>query len=58
MATQLAPGLLEIDTKLGGWHHITAGFLVEGASPVLIETGSQSSAPTNDEWEISRSFSS
>jgi|GEM_PF-16699 len=46
MATQLAPGLLEIDTKLGGWHHITAGFLVEGASPVLIETGSQSSAPT------------
>lgn len=46
MATPLAPGLLEIDTRLGGWTHITAGFVVEGASPVLIETGSQSSAPT------------
>jgi len=46
MATTLAPGLLEIDTRLGGWAHITAGFVVEGTSPVLIETGSQSSAPT------------
>ena len=39
------PGVVEIDTRLGGWHHVTAGYLIEGAAPVLIETGSQSSVP-------------
>lgn len=43
MATQIAPGVLEIDTLLGGWERVTAGFLIEGAAPVLVETGSQSS---------------
>ncbi len=41
----MMPGVLEIDTRLGGWSHVTAGYLVEGAAPVLVETGSQSSVP-------------
>jgi glyoxylase-like metal-dependent hydrolase (beta-lactamase superfamily II) len=41
----IAPGVLEIDTLLGGWERVTAGYLIEGAAPVLIETGSQSSVP-------------
>jgi glyoxylase-like metal-dependent hydrolase (beta-lactamase superfamily II) len=39
----IAPGVLEIDTLLGGWQRVTAGYLIEGSAPVLIETGSQSS---------------
>jgi glyoxylase-like metal-dependent hydrolase (beta-lactamase superfamily II) len=45
MATYIGPGVLEIDTLLGGWSRITAGYLVEGPAPVLVETGSQSSVP-------------
>ncbi|HET6966613.1 MAG TPA: MBL fold metallo-hydrolase [Acidimicrobiales bacterium] len=45
MTTRLAPGVVEIDTLLGGWERVTAGYLIEGAAPVLIETGSQSSVP-------------
>jgi glyoxylase-like metal-dependent hydrolase (beta-lactamase superfamily II) len=41
----VAPGVLEIDTLLGGWDRVTAGYLIEGPAPVLIETGSQSSVP-------------
>jgi glyoxylase-like metal-dependent hydrolase (beta-lactamase superfamily II) len=37
--------VLEIDTMLGGWERVTAGYLIEGSAPVLIETGSQSSVP-------------
>ncbi len=37
--------MLEIDTLLGGWERVTAGYLVEGPAPVLVETGSQSSVP-------------
>jgi glyoxylase-like metal-dependent hydrolase (beta-lactamase superfamily II) len=44
-ARRLAPGVLEIDTLLGGWHRVTAGYLIEGPEPVLVETGSQSSVP-------------
>jgi glyoxylase-like metal-dependent hydrolase (beta-lactamase superfamily II) len=44
-ATTLAPGVLEIDTLLGGWQRVTAGYLIEGSAPVLVETGSQSSVP-------------
>ena len=42
---RIASGVLEIDTLLGGWHRVTAGYLVEGPAPVLVETGSQSSVP-------------
>lgn len=44
-ADRIAPGVLQIDTLLGGWERITAGYLVEGPDPVLVETGSQSSVP-------------
>ncbi len=30
---------------LGGWERVTAGYLIEGPAPVLIETGSQTSVP-------------
>lgn len=42
---RIADGVLEIDTMLGGWEHVTAGYLIEGSAPVLIETGSQTSVP-------------
>lgn len=45
MARYIAPGVAEVDTLLGGWERVTAGYLVEGAAPVLVETGSQSSVP-------------
>jgi glyoxylase-like metal-dependent hydrolase (beta-lactamase superfamily II) len=45
MPRTIAPGVLEIDTLLGGWERVTAGYLIEGSAPVLIETGSQSSVP-------------
>src|SRR5579864_9469814 len=46
MATRIGPGVIEIDTLLGGWTRVTAGYLIEGPAPVLVETGSQSSVPT------------
>jgi len=45
MTTQIAPGVIEIDTLLGGWERVTAGYLLEGPAPLLVETGSQSSVP-------------
>jgi glyoxylase-like metal-dependent hydrolase (beta-lactamase superfamily II) len=42
-STEIAPGIVEIDTLLGGWEKVTAGYLVHGDAPVLVETGSQSS---------------
>jgi glyoxylase-like metal-dependent hydrolase (beta-lactamase superfamily II) len=45
LTKQIAPGVLEIDTLLGGWERVTAGYLLEGPAPLLIETGSQSSVP-------------
>jgi glyoxylase-like metal-dependent hydrolase (beta-lactamase superfamily II) len=44
--TRISPGILEIDTLLGGWERMTAGYLIEGERPVLVETGSQSSIDT------------
>ena len=44
--TRLADGVIEIDTLLGGWERMTAGYLIEGPRPVLVETGSQSSVDT------------
>ncbi len=41
----VAPGVVEIDTLLGGWQQATAGYLCTGAAPVLVETGSQTSVP-------------
>lgn len=46
MSERIAPGVVQIDTLLGGWERVTAGFLIEGDAPVLIETGSQSSVDT------------
>jgi len=43
--TVIAPGVIQIDTLLGGWERVTAGYLLEGDAPVLVETGSQSSVP-------------
>ncbi|MGH9122730.1 MAG: MBL fold metallo-hydrolase, partial [Acidimicrobiales bacterium] len=45
MGRYIAPGVWEIDTRLGGWDRVTAGYLVEGPAPVLVETGAQSSVP-------------
>src|SRR4051812_29107581 len=41
--TMIGPGVRQIDTLLGGWERVTAGYLIEGPEPVLVETGSQSS---------------
>ena len=43
MAKKIADGVFEIDTHLGGWDHVTAGYLVTGDAPCLIEVGSQTS---------------
>lgn len=43
MAREITEGVVEIDTLLGGWEHLTAGYIITGESPVLVETGSQSS---------------
>ncbi|HYA67446.1 MAG TPA: MBL fold metallo-hydrolase [Acidimicrobiales bacterium] len=45
MSAEIAPGVIEIDTLLGGWTRVTAGYLITGPAPVLVETGSQSSVP-------------
>jgi glyoxylase-like metal-dependent hydrolase (beta-lactamase superfamily II) len=45
MAIEVRPGVWEIDTRLSGWERITAGYLIAGPAPVLIETGSQTSVP-------------
>ncbi len=45
VGTYIGPGVWEIDTLLGGWTRMTAGYLIEGAAPVLVETGSQTSVP-------------
>lgn len=43
LTREIAPGVIEIDTLLGGWERVTAGYLLTGDAPVLVETGSQSS---------------
>ena len=43
--TEIAPGVIQVDTLLGGWDQVTAGYVVTGDAPVLVETGSQSSVP-------------
>jgi glyoxylase-like metal-dependent hydrolase (beta-lactamase superfamily II) len=39
----LGPGVRQVDTLLGGWERVTAGYLIEGPQPALVETGSQRS---------------
>jgi glyoxylase-like metal-dependent hydrolase (beta-lactamase superfamily II) len=46
MHSVIAPGVVQIDTLLGGWQRVTAGYLVTGDAPVLVETGSQTSVAT------------
>lgn len=41
----IAPGIHQLDTLLGGMDRMTAGFLIDGEQPALVETGSQSSVP-------------
>jgi glyoxylase-like metal-dependent hydrolase (beta-lactamase superfamily II) len=41
----IAPGVIQLDTLLGGWAQVTAGYLITGTEPVLVETGSQTSVP-------------
>jgi len=38
--------VFEIDTLMGGYHGITAGYLIRGDRPCLVETGTALSAPT------------
>jgi glyoxylase-like metal-dependent hydrolase (beta-lactamase superfamily II) len=45
VSTRIGDGVVEIDTLLGGWDKVTAGYLVEGPDPLLVETGSQTSVP-------------
>src|SRR5450631_1436510 len=44
-AVEIAPGIHQLDTLLGGMDELTAGFLIDGPMPALVETGSQSSVP-------------
>jgi len=44
-STEIAPGVLQVDTLLGGLTQVTAGYLITGTAPVLVETGSQTSVP-------------
>jgi glyoxylase-like metal-dependent hydrolase (beta-lactamase superfamily II) len=43
---EVAPGIRQLDTLLGGIQGLTAGFLIEGPQAALVEAGAQSSAPT------------
>ncbi len=42
----LGNGILGIDTAMGGFPGITAGYLITGPRPCLVETGTALSAPT------------
>ena len=46
VVTEIGPGVHQVDTLLGGWERVTAGYLVDGPAPVLVETGSQTSVPS------------
>lgn len=43
--TDLGGDVFAIDTAMGGYHGITAGYLIRGSRPCLIETGTALSAP-------------
>jgi glyoxylase-like metal-dependent hydrolase (beta-lactamase superfamily II) len=46
VVTEIGPGVHQVDTLLGGWERVTAGYLIDGPAPVLVETGSQTSVPS------------
>ncbi|MGH8976175.1 MAG: MBL fold metallo-hydrolase, partial [Acidimicrobiia bacterium] len=46
MHRAIAPGVIQIDTRPSGMEEVTAGYLVTGPAPVLVETGSRSSVAT------------
>jgi glyoxylase-like metal-dependent hydrolase (beta-lactamase superfamily II) len=43
--TELGDDVFEIDTRMGGYEGITAGYLIRGERPCLVETGTALSAP-------------
>ncbi|MBB2915167.1 glyoxylase-like metal-dependent hydrolase (beta-lactamase superfamily II) [Streptosporangium becharense] len=43
--TDLGGGVYEIDTRMAGYSGITAGYLILGDRPCLVETGTSTSAP-------------
>ena len=45
VTTDLGGGVHEIDTMMSGYAGITAGYLVLGERPCLVETGTARSAP-------------
>jgi glyoxylase-like metal-dependent hydrolase (beta-lactamase superfamily II) len=43
--TDLGDDVFQIDTRMAGYQGITAGYLIKGSRPCLVETGTASSAP-------------
>src|SRR5262249_27173684 len=43
--TDLGNDVFQIDTKMAGYQGITAGYLIRGSRPCLVETGTAPSAP-------------
>jgi glyoxylase-like metal-dependent hydrolase (beta-lactamase superfamily II) len=43
--TDLGHDVFQIDTKMGGYQGITAGYLIRSSRPCLVETGTSTSAP-------------
>jgi len=43
---EIAPGIRQLDTMLGGWDQLTAGFLIDGPQPALVETGARTGVET------------
>jgi glyoxylase-like metal-dependent hydrolase (beta-lactamase superfamily II) len=43
--TDLGDDVFQIDTKMAGYQGITAGYLIRGSRPCLVETGTAPSAP-------------
>ena len=43
--TDLGSDVFQIDTRMAGYEGITAGYLIRGSRPCLVETGTAASAP-------------
>ena len=43
--TDLGSDVFQIDTRMAGYAGITAGYLIRGSRPCLVETGTSASAP-------------
>ena len=43
--TDLGNDVFQIDTRMAGYQGITAGYLIRGSRPCLVETGTAPSAP-------------